>query len=135
MRLSPGTRLGLHRHTGEVHALTLTGERRLNNGRVVRPGDYIPEPAGNVDLWVATGFEELLVYAVVKSSVEYLVPHHTVLQRIATADRRVDYRRWCETVGVPPLSLLGACGSQAGRGTSCSVGKHMVRRNMSENRL
>lgn len=27
MRLSPGTRLGLHRHTGEVHALTLAGER------------------------------------------------------------------------------------------------------------
>jgi anti-sigma factor ChrR (cupin superfamily) len=46
MRLSPGTRLGLHRHTGEVHALTLVGERRLNDGRVVRPGDYIHEPAG-----------------------------------------------------------------------------------------
>ena len=50
MRLSPGTRLGLHRHTGEVHALTLAGERRLNDGRVVRPGDYIHEPAGNVGL-------------------------------------------------------------------------------------
>eukprot|EP01034_Spumella_vulgaris_P019315 gene19315-24687_t len=34
MRLSPGTRLGLHRHTGEVHALTLAGERCLNDGRV-----------------------------------------------------------------------------------------------------
>jgi 2,4'-dihydroxyacetophenone dioxygenase len=49
MHLSPGTRLSLHRHTGEVHALTLAGERRLNDGRVVRPGDYIHEPAGNMD--------------------------------------------------------------------------------------
>lgn len=72
IRLSPGTRLGLHRHTGEVHALTLAGERRLNDGLVVRPGDYIHEPAGNVDWWEATGTEELLVYVVVKGSVEYL---------------------------------------------------------------
>ncbi len=60
MRRSPGTRLGLHRHTGEVHALTLAGERRLNDGRVVRPGDCIHEPAGNVDWWRATGTEMLL---------------------------------------------------------------------------
>ncbi|MBS0291769.1 MAG: anti-sigma factor [Proteobacteria bacterium] len=105
MRLSPGTRLGLHRHTGEVHALTLVGERRLNDGRVVRPGDYIHEPAGNVDWWEATGTEELLVHVVVKGSVEYLGPHHAVLQRISTADRRADYRRWCEAEGVVPRDL------------------------------
>tara|TARA_Y100001972_G_C7501238_1_gene253698 strand:+ start:317 stop:523 length:207 start_codon:yes stop_codon:yes gene_type:complete len=29
MRLSPGARLGLHRHTGEIHALNLQGQRRL----------------------------------------------------------------------------------------------------------
>ena len=91
MRLSPGTRLGLHRHTGEVHALTLAGERRLNDGRVVRPGDYIHEPAGNVDWWEATGTEALLVHVMVKGSVEYLGPHHTVLQRVTTADCRADY--------------------------------------------
>ena len=93
MRLSPGTRLGLHRHTGEVHALTLAGERRLN------------EPAGNVDWWEATGTETLLVHVVVKGSVEYLGPHHAVLQRITTADRRADYQRWCEAVGVPAREL------------------------------
>ena len=105
MRLSPGTRLGLHRHTGEVHALTLAGERRLHDGPVVRPGDYIHEPAGNVDWWEATGTETLLVHVVVKCSVEYLGRHHTVLQRITTADRRADYRRWCEQVGVVPRDL------------------------------
>lgn len=105
MRLAPGVRLGLHRHTGEVHALTLAGERRLNDGRVVRAGDYIHEPSGNVDWWEATGDEELLVHVVVKGSVEYLGPHHSVLQRITTADRIADYRRHCAEVGVPPRDL------------------------------
>lgn len=54
-RLSPCTRLGLYRHMGEVHALTLEGTRRLNAVRVVRPGDYIHEPAGNVELMGGDG--------------------------------------------------------------------------------
>lgn len=105
MRLQPGVRLGLHRHTGEVHALNLAGERRLNDGRVVRPGDYIYEPAGNVDWWEAIGEEELLVHVVVKGEVEYLGPHHSVLQRITTADRMDDYRRHCAGLGVQPRAL------------------------------
>jgi 2,4'-dihydroxyacetophenone dioxygenase len=105
MRLAPGVRLGLHRHTGEVHALNLQGERRLNDGRVVRAGDYIHEPAGNVDWWEATGEEELLVHVVVKGEVEYLGPHRSVLQRITTADRIEDYRRHCAAVGVQPREL------------------------------
>jgi 2,4'-dihydroxyacetophenone dioxygenase len=105
MRLAPGTRLGLHRHTGEVHALTLAGERRLNDGRVVRPGDYIHEPSGNVDWWEASGSEELLVHVVVKGSVEYLGAHHRVLQRITTADRLGDYHRHCAEIGVQPRDL------------------------------
>ena len=109
MRLSPGVRLGLHRHTGEVHALNLSGERRLNDGRVVRPGDYIHEPAGNVDWWEATGNEELVVHVVVKGEVHYLGPHHTVLRQITSADRLNDYRRRCAAMGVQPreLSLQG----------------------------
>lgn len=82
-----------------MHALTLAGERRLSDGRVVQPDDYIHEPAGNMDWWEATRGEELLVNVVVKGSVEYLGPHHTVLQRITTADRRADYHRYCEAVG------------------------------------
>ena len=105
MRLAPGVRLGLHRHTGEVHALNLQGERRLNDGRVVRAGDYIHEPAGNVDWWEATGDEELLVHVVVKGEVEYLGAHHAVLQRITAADRIEDYRRHCAAAGVPAREL------------------------------
>jgi quercetin dioxygenase-like cupin family protein len=105
MRLQPGVRLGLHRHSGEVHALNLAGERRLNDGRLLRAGDYVYEPPGNVDWWEATGSEELLVYVVVKGSVEYLGAHHTVLQRITTADRMADYHRHCASVGVQPREL------------------------------
>lgn len=107
MRLTPGVRLGLHRHSGEVHALTLAGERRLNDGRVVYPGDYIYEPAGNVDWWEATGDEELLVHVVVKGSVEYLGPHHSVLHRITAAERIADYHLHCAARGVPPRELTG----------------------------
>ena len=38
MRLSPGTRLGLHRHTGEVHALTLAGDRRISSTQPASSG-------------------------------------------------------------------------------------------------
>lgn len=105
MRLSPGIRLGLHRPTGEVHALTLAGERRLNESRVVRPGGYIHEPSGNLDWWEASGNDELLVHVVVKGSVEYLDAHQRVLQRITTADRIADYRRHCAAIGMQPSDL------------------------------
>jgi len=105
MRLAPGVRLGLHRHTGEVHALNLSGSRRLNDGRMVRPGDYIYEPAGNVDWWEATGDRELLVHVVVKGEVEYIGPHHAVLQRITTAQRRDAYGRHCTAIDVQERDL------------------------------
>ena len=105
MRVKPGTRIGLHRHTGEVHALTLAGARRLNDGRDVQAGDYIHEPAGNVDWWEAVGDEDLLVHVVVKGAVEYLGPHHGVLRRITAADRIADYRAYCAAVGIAPRDL------------------------------
>jgi 2,4'-dihydroxyacetophenone dioxygenase len=82
MRLRPGVRLGLHRHTGEVHTLDLAG-----------------------DWWEATGSEELLVYAVVKGSVEYLGAHHSVLQRITTADRMGRLPPALRIMGVQPRAL------------------------------
>jgi quercetin dioxygenase-like cupin family protein len=95
MRLDPGVKIGLHRHTGEVHAYNLEGHRRLNTGEVVGPGDYVHEPAGNVDWWEAVGERSLVVLVVVMSSGEYLGPHGAVERRITTADRIADYRRYC----------------------------------------
>jgi len=72
---------------------------------VVRAGDYIHEPAGNVDWWEATGDEELLVHVVVKGEVEYLGAHHRVLQRIDAAHRIDAYHRHCAAIGAVPRDL------------------------------
>ena len=105
MRLSPGVRVGLHRHTGEVHALNLQGTRRLNDGRVIGAGEYVYEPAGNADWWQAEGAEDLIVHVVVKGAVEYLAAHRHVISRIETRDRFADYHRHCSETSLTPRDL------------------------------
>lgn len=102
MRLAPGARLGLHRHTGDVHAYNLQGHRRLCSGEAVGPGDYVHESAGNVDWWEATGASPLVLFVVVLGTVEYLGPAGDVLRRITTADRIADYLRHCREHGLAP---------------------------------
>jgi len=102
MRLAPGVRLGLHRHSGLVHAYNVQGHRRLCTGEDIGPGGYVFEPAGNVDWWEATGDEPLVVFVVVTGSVEYLAEDGGVLKRITARDRIDDYRRWCDAHGVEP---------------------------------
>lgn len=108
MRLTPGTRLGVHRHTGEVHAYNLRGQRRLHTGEIVGPGDYVHESAGNTDWWEAVGDEPLVVYVVVMGAVEYIGAHGEVLRRITTADRIADWRRYCEGAGIDADALIEA---------------------------
>jgi quercetin dioxygenase-like cupin family protein len=73
LRLEPGTIVPRHRHSGEVHALTLAGQRKLlDSGRVVGPGGYVYEPDGNVDSWMAVGDEPLIVFLTARGAVEYL---------------------------------------------------------------
>lgn len=106
MRLRPGVRVGLHRHSGEVHALNLQGSRRLNDGRLVGPGEYVYEPSGNADWWQAEGAEDLIVHVVVKGAVEYLAAHRQVTARITTGERVADYRRHCAAMGLSPRDLF-----------------------------
>jgi len=105
MRLEPGVRVELHRHSGEVHAYNLEGRRRLSNGQLVGPGDYVYEPPGNVDWWEAVGDRPLVVFVVVKGSVEYLGPGNTVTRVVSTASRVADYRHWCAETGTEALDL------------------------------
>ncbi len=102
MRLDPGVRLGLHRHTGLVHAFNVQGHRRLCTGEEIAPNDYVHEPAGNVDWWEATGDETLVVFVVVMGAVEYLAAGGQVIKRITTQDRIDDYLRYCEDHGIEP---------------------------------
>ncbi|WP_372526401.1 cupin domain-containing protein [Piscinibacter sp.] len=108
MRLDPGVRVGRHRHTGEVHALNLDAHRRLCTGEAIGPGEYVHEPAGNVDWWQAIGDSPVVVFVVVMGAVEYLGPDGAVTRRIRTDDRVADYRRHCLATGVEPLDLMQA---------------------------
>jgi 2,4'-dihydroxyacetophenone dioxygenase len=105
MRLAPGVKLGLHRHTGHVHAINLEGSRQLGTGEQLGPHDYVYEPEGNVDWWQATGDTPLVVFVVVTGAVEYLAPNGSVLRRITVQDRRQDYLRHCATHRLLPVLL------------------------------
>jgi quercetin dioxygenase-like cupin family protein len=73
LRLEPGVVIPRHRHTGEVHAWNLAGQRKLlDSGEIIGPGGYVYEPAGNVDSWMAVGDEPLIVFVTVRGAIEYV---------------------------------------------------------------
>lgn len=96
LRLEPGSVIPPHRHTGEVHAFNLEGERRLHTGEVVGPGDYVYEPAGNVDTWEAIGTTPTVVLIVVEGDVEYLATDGQVAIRYNAEVMEAAYRSYCE---------------------------------------
>lgn len=102
MRLEPGTKLTLHRHHGEVHGLNLQGQRRLDDGCVIGPGDYVFEPSGNVDSWEAVGDEVLVLHVVVRGDVDYVAADGSVQRHITTADVKAGYQSFCAERGLPP---------------------------------
>jgi len=108
MRLTPGTKLTLHRHHGEVHGLNLQGQRRLDDGRVISAGDYVFEPVGNVDSWEAVGDEVLVLHVVVRGDVDYVAADGTVQRHITTADVIAGYRDFCASRSLTPRLAPGA---------------------------
>jgi anti-sigma factor ChrR (cupin superfamily) len=106
LRVEPGGVIGRHRHTGEVHAYHLQGQRRLESGEIVGPGDYVYEPAGNVDTWSAVGDEPLVLQATVYGAVEYIDGADNVTQRVTASALYEIYRRHCETHGLPVVDLF-----------------------------
>ncbi|MBL8114157.1 MAG: cupin domain-containing protein [Acidobacteria bacterium] len=97
LRLEPGTLIPRHRHTGDVHAYNLSGQRLLiETNTLVGPGGYVYEPAGNVDSWMAVGDEPCIVFVVAQGAVEYLDEEGRVLRRSTTGSTGDAYRRFCE---------------------------------------
>ncbi|MCG2584079.1 cupin domain-containing protein [Massilia sp. TS11] len=90
LRLEPGTRMPLHRHTGAVHAYNLSGYRELCTGERIGPGDYVYEPPGNTDWWRAVGDEAMVALVIVFGSVEFLGPGGEVLRTVSAADMRAE---------------------------------------------
>jgi 2,4'-dihydroxyacetophenone dioxygenase len=92
LRLAPGTEIPLHRHTGEVHAINLAGTRQLfPSGRVVKPGEYVYEPPGNVDSWRVVGSSVLVVFVTVQGELEYLDDKGAVIATTGTASISESY--------------------------------------------
>ncbi len=105
LRMEPGTTMPLHRHTGEVQVYQISGLRQLDNGQVMGPGDYILEPAGNVDWWKVVGDEPMLAFVVVLGEVEFLGPGGEVRTVVSAASQRDAYLRHCMERGLPPQAL------------------------------
>jgi len=100
LRMTPGTVMPLHRHTGEVHVHQLSGQRQLNTGEIIGPGDYVFEPAGHVDWWKVVGEEDMVAFAVVMGDVEFLGPGGEVRGRANAATQRSEYERHCAEHGL-----------------------------------
>jgi quercetin dioxygenase-like cupin family protein len=105
LRLEPGTVVPRHRHLGEVHGFTLSGQRQLDTGEIVGPGGYVYEPPGNVGSWMAIGTEPLIVLITAFGPMEYLDEAGGVLRRDSPASLRDLYLRHCSETGLVPMDL------------------------------
>ena len=94
LRVEPGTVIEKHRHTGEIHALNLSGKRRLDGGQVIGPGEYVYEPVGNVDSWEAIGDEPCVIFLPARGAIEYLGERGEVLRRSTTTTVTERYDRF-----------------------------------------
>jgi quercetin dioxygenase-like cupin family protein len=107
LRLEPGVTIARHRHTGEVHAYNLFGTRELiETGKIVGPGTYVFEPAGNVDSWRCIGDEPCVVQISLKGRVEYLNADGVVIDVDDAFSTRDAYQKWCDVRGVIPNVAL-----------------------------
>ncbi len=105
LKLQPGAVIPPHRHTGPVHAFNVEGSRRLHTGELVGPGEYVFEPAGQIDTWEAVGADPLVVLIHVVGDVEYLDANGDVAHRFNAAFIRDAYGRFCEVNGRPLPAL------------------------------
>ena len=105
LRVEPGMRIGLHRHQGEVHGFVLNGRRRLGDGRVLGPGDFEYEPAGQADTWSVEGDEPLVSLFIVRGPVEYLDAEGQVVSRDTAEGKAEAYRRFCAERNLAPVAL------------------------------
>jgi quercetin dioxygenase-like cupin family protein len=106
LKIEPGTVIPLHRHTGEIHAFNLEGTRELCTGEIIGPGDYVYEPAGNIDTWKAVGYVPCIIFVTVGGAVEFLANDGTVERSISGATLRDLYREYCAANGSEMLDLV-----------------------------
>lgn len=101
LRMAPGLAMLPHRHTGTTHVFQLEGHRRLADGTVLCPGDYVCEPPGHVDTWTIVGDTPMVALVVVFGEVEMLGLDGSVRGRATAASRRAEYEAHCRREGLP----------------------------------
>lgn len=110
LKVEPGSAVPRHRHTGDVHAFVLSGQRRISGcEEVVRAGSYVYEPVGNVDSWEAIGDEACVIHIEANGRVEYLDDDGNVVRYTDAVTARAEYVGWCrQTDRTPHPALVGA---------------------------
>ena len=98
------------RDLGEADAAThwdnLEGSRQLlESGQIIGPGDYVYEPAGNQDSWMAVGNVPCVVFISLRGALEYLGPEGDVIARDDTESMAAGYRTYCEANGLEWFDL------------------------------
>jgi len=107
LRVAPGVRTGVHRHTGEVNALTLSGQRRIfTSGELLGPGSFIHEPTGNEDDWGCVGDEDCIVMITLTGRVEYLTAAGELDHYTDTHTAQAAYLRHCASTGTAAVAAL-----------------------------
>lgn len=97
------TAVSANRHRGEVHAMNVSGQRRIDGrSELIGPGTYAYEPAGNIGSWSGVGDETCIVSITVAAAMEYLDDEGNVLSSDDTDSLRDTYHRWCSQTGVSP---------------------------------
>jgi hypothetical protein len=109
LKVEPGAIITRHRHTGEVHALTLSGRREIiYTGEIIGPGDYVFEPAGNVDSWRCHGDEPCIIHITLKGRVEYLDENDDIVFHTDSHNQYMAYLEWCSTSGFTPSAIIAS---------------------------
>ena len=103
LKLEPGTIIPRHRHTGVVHAINLSGHREIiGDGEIIGPGDFIFEPAGNVDSWRCHGDEPCIVQISLTGRVEYLSDDGAIESYSDSETALAAYLEHCAGNGISP---------------------------------
>lgn len=102
LKVEPGVSIPFHRHDGHVHALGLSGYRKLSNGTIVGPGDYVFESAGNIDHWACEGDEPVVTQITMTGRLTYLEADGNEGSFTDTATLKCQFLQWCDQNGITP---------------------------------
>ena len=106
LRVEPGVTIPTHRHDGHVHALGLSGRRRLGDGAIAGPGDYVFEPAGNVDSWSCEGDAPCIIQITMTGRLTYLNADGGEGAFTDTPTLKKQFLAWCAEQGITPWTEI-----------------------------